>query len=106
MSKKYDVPIQVRIDKSTDAKLIKMAKDANVTKSEIIRVLLGQTELIQVRDGKKIATELFKIRKLLEVNEYNIAIVKKIEETCDLVIEKIYELFAEDGEKSGNSESN
>ena len=74
--------LSVRIDEELNYKLDNMANKAGVSKSEMARILLSDLSTIRFIDGSRIATELFKIRQLLEKDDFDDVIKHEVFLAC------------------------
>ena len=98
--------LSVRIDEELNYKLDDMANKAGVSKSEMARILLSDLSTIRFIDGSRIATELFKIRQLLEKDDFDDVIKHEVFLACKNFKLEIKKVFEEGGEFRGHSESN
>lgn len=103
MRDKNSIQLCVRISPEIDNKIHKIIAETGMTKSNVVKKLLMESDDIQIKDGEKIAAELFKIRVLLEKNLYDGECKHQIKECCDLLMTEIYELFAKGGDESGDT---
>ena len=89
--------ITVRLDAETARKLQKMVEQTGKNKSEVIVSLINQECQTHIIDGSEIATGLHELHLILKqercVQEARI----KVENLCDLLTDKIYEVFEDVG---------
>lgn len=99
------VQLSVRIDVQTDNKIKKIVADTGQTKSQVVKKLLNQSCDIEIKDGSKIASELFKIRCILEKNTYDEKMVTTVKDCCDLLTREIYKFITKGGADVGDLKS-
>ena len=74
--------LSIRINEELFEKIDHMARKTGVSRSELARVILSDSSAIQIINGSQIATELFKIRQLLEKDGLDEVIRQEIFQSC------------------------
>lgn len=98
-----DIKLCVRIDSKTNDRLSDIMNSTGFNKSQVVKMLFDENmDVLIIKDGSRIAEELFRIEKLLREKAMDEEIRSKILHACDDLTSEIYNLFKENDKDGGN----